>query len=166
MILLVIYHHMERKIEMINLKEQAVKGATVYFRCGGKAVIRDTQLRGSHSPNGFIPKYIRLEFEEALIQYRYRLDLNGMITEPEEDEDECEALLDIISIEPPVFDWSTVKAGMCFTDKNGRNYWFMCQNWNEAYIIWVSETKDCCSVDWLYKKDLIRAPEHDIEVKA
>lgn len=131
----------------INLKEKAVKGATVHFRCGGTAVAENVADAG----------YISFSFEGMTDRYMYQDDgsFNPDNIHP----------LDIIRIDPPAFDWSTAKAGMAFTDNNGKDYWFMCHDWEEKENAWFSPYSICSRPTTLVKSELVHKPEHDIEVK-
>ena len=131
----------------INLKEQAVIGATVHFRCGGKAVVEKWGVNGADF-------YFEFKGDKKNI---YRFGNSGKATRG--------AILDIIRIDPPEFDWSTVKSGMAFKNHKGSCFWFMCHDWHHKDMVWVARKDDCSVTGAFPRINLTRAPEHDIEVK-
>ena len=136
----------------INLKEQAVKGATVHFRCGGSAVIEKIR-EINYDP---YPPLFHLTFEEH--QTQIYCSAKGTTEAPNK-------FLDIIRIDTPEFDWSTAKPGMAFRCVYEGLVWFGFCDWYRPDSVWMVERKECWQTYSAKKKDLTRAPEHDIEVK-
>lgn len=112
---------------MINLKEQAVKGATVHFRCGGSAEIINYHILGSKTNYDYLIGFRGLHAEFHIGEndelddmcnnaYSFIYSIDGAYGEALEGDD---CIFDIIRIEPPKFDWSTVQKGDAFTDLDG-----------------------------------------------
>lgn len=147
---------------IINLKEQAVKGATVHFKAGGKAVVES----GYEGEGGV---YI-LNFQN----YDYSIFYHAASFSSKVGN----GPLDIIRIDPPAFDWSTAKAGMAFGFSDDRDliyHYTIMSPFQEGVAIFSydfpEEKSDYSNgnhrvVAFCIGDDLIiRAPEHDIEVK-
>ena len=132
----------------INLKEQAVKGAKVTFRCGGVAVIEDVRPYGVDMINRSIT------FVGCKNPSNYYSDgsfYNDHATP-----------FDIISIEPPAFDWSTVKRGMAFEDEKGFICWYVGECFEDKKMIVIAlSDKDAMPIVRKLKSKLKPSPEHD-----
>ncbi len=131
--------------------KKAVKGATVWFRCGGSAVV-------SGNPE--------LSVEEVFV---YLGDENGQPTSfflngsysfgsghP----------LDIVKIDPPAFDWADVKPGMAFKVKSNNDLVFYVgphmASKNKA-VFYIQKLQGYKYNDYELRY-LTRAQEYDIEV--
>jgi hypothetical protein len=137
---------------MFDLKTQAVKGATVHFRCGGSAVIEAVR-KMSYNP---YPPLFHLTFEEGQTQVYC---LAGTTEAPNK-------FLDIIRIDPPKFDWSTVKQGMAFMNSDGNVVWFGMNDIISKGIVWCMLDDGAeITPETFIKATLTRAPEHDIKIR-
>jgi hypothetical protein len=72
---------------------------------------------------------------------------------------------DIIRIEKAPFDWSTAKQGMAFNhNSNGTLFYFVAHDFsNEVYAV-MTEDSSCAYFRGYKKKNLTRAPEHDLDI--
>lgn len=124
----------------IDLSAQDYAEWTAHFRCGGKAVIAKHSFEGRSAH--------RLEFSntrDCFLFERNGQQLNKF------------ALLDIIDITPPDFDWSEAELGMAFSTENGAGVYYVCDGDNKDGTVLV--TKDML---WLHKDALTRCPERDL----
>lgn len=142
----------ETMTNTVNMKD-AVKGATVHFRCGGSAVVEDYELNYNH-----VITIGKCDFE---------YHSQGKIMSKKE------SPFDIIRIDPPAFDWSTVKPGMAFRyDSSKEKIWFFAHLTQTKGRIICTCDKDFGatgaygeSYSMFYTNQLTRTPEHDIEVQ-
>lgn len=126
--------------------KQAVKGSTVHFRCGGSAVVEDLICTPSNYPAHVILSGSTVRFAQ---DGRYLLTSN---IHP----------FDIIRIDPPAFDWKDVKRGMGFRydDYVGS---YIGVSMTDSIVLQMISVHDTV-YDGFRREDLIRAPEHDVEV--
>lgn len=140
---------------------KAVKGSKVKFRCGGEAVLSSIENEGGDN------------------SYRWRLCFAGSHYPAKELYQDAGTYrghsvvdaFDIIAIEPPAFDWSTVKPGMAFTKHNEEGiYTYIGRGGPQhpkVFVFEQPEGKDTIYDSWRNPSTLFRrAPEHDIEVSA
>lgn len=145
---------------------KAVKGSKVKFRCGGEAVID-----GAENPTCGLLEYTAIKFENCRgMTYHNDGTISCL--------DGNEHPFDIITIEPPEFDWSTVKPGMAFlydgADSHGQSkgiVWFVAlwpTNMGRRTVVVTDNVEATCqkAVWALRHENLTRAPEHDIEVQS
>jgi len=131
---------------------KAKKGDKVKFRCGGEAVIQDRKAN---------TLFFNGEPEQQACNWYWD---GRFITMGRENIDHP---FDITSIEPPAFDWSTVKAGMAFSVKGRSGVGIYIANSirnKEAVVLDALDLDGAELYEGYSKEYLIRAPEHDIEV--
>lgn len=135
----------------VDLKTQAVKGATVHFRCGGEAVIQKVR-RGNDA-------VCRLLFEEPhQLQITTSYHNDGRLLSY------SYHLLDIIRVDPPAFDWKTVEVGMAFVSEEGATWLYISPHLKYRDLVMVTKNADCENIQDYPRYELTRAPEDDIEV--
>lgn len=122
---------------------------TVYFRCGGKAVVKE-----KNDKRGFV-----------FGDYKYYIHYSG---DGSYLSCVCPHPMDIIRVEPAPFDWDTVKQGMAFKDIKGCVWIFEC--WRSRKNLLCKKTCILTKLEFYNEtannqpRHLYRAPEHDIEV--
>jgi len=130
------------------------KGYKVHFRCGGEAVVGEADITKERIDVSFVGEY-------------------GLYTFTLDGSNDYGHQLDIIRIEPPVFDWDTVKPGMAFNsichEYEGTVWVIKPTNYfdsgrDDRHVI-VSSCVGAILSSELYTikhNELTRAPEHDI----
>lgn len=145
---------LEGEVDLSKLKV----GYTVKFLCGGQAGIKNVFDCSEHRINLIFK-------EEPNHKYNYMLDGSATGT--------CgPRVFDIIEIIPAAFDWDTVKPGMAFTpiiecNKEWTTVWFVSPSCDKERIIVTKDNRFEAitgAFSTFDKTDLIRVPEHDIEV--
>jgi len=126
--------------------KQAVAGATVHFRCGGSAVVKnklDTmyEFDGYDGSNNIDQRNHR--------EHRWFDDGRFLSTGYHP--------IDIIRIDPPQFKWEDVRAGMAF-NINGEYYFFIGRSYKDG-LIFEDRLEGLTKVIDMSK--ITRAPEHD-----
>jgi len=145
---------------------KAMRGSRVYFRCGGEAVIS--------AENTTCNEKVLYFAGDELRSYFYYMDGNccsGLRSL------RAESLFDIIRIDPPEFDWSTVKPGMAFfCTVDGSIKLFVGHSWvsddghksmfHHSIGGYFHKRRDFGGHPaWIAYCHMSRAPDHDIEVK-
>jgi len=123
----------------------SVKGSKVYFRCGGEDVVKNIEN----------PSVVY--FESG---FRHSYWASGYYNRPDNHP------LDIIRIEPPAFDWYTVKPGMAFK-QDGELFFYIGPSLSKLrndVVFGTTSPIHCNSYGTksVSKSDLVRSPEHDI----
>jgi hypothetical protein len=132
---------------------KARAGQIAHFRCGGKANI--TEIKPMSLESGAVT----ISFDGHGYK-TYHKDGIGWA--------DCDiGLANIIRIEQPVFDWSTVKAGMCFEEPSGihNRMWYVGKDPTHPTARLFSEGQFRYNDFSETLKDLVRWPEYDILVK-
>ncbi len=139
---------------------QLKKGDTVHFRCGGEAVVKESNYYGEY--------YYRVKIEGHCSDLTYsKSGKSGKGTQNE-------SPLDIIKITHAAFDWDTVKPGMAFdidgelTISGGVNrLWYLnTYPYGDGFALFGEMVdRGDVVVATIYRKScLTRALEHDIDV--
>lgn len=131
---------------------KAVKGATVHFRCGGSAKVSNIQA-DKHPLAGL--RYITGIEDGGVYFYQESGLYSGDGLSP----------FDIIRIDPPAFDWATVRTGMCFRESGGdRDLYYIGTNPTSVDQIILKSSAN--NFYWGKRDKFTRIPEYDIEVPA
>lgn len=135
---------------------KAVKGSKVTFRCGGEAVVSDVGLKNCNT----------ISFgHDTFWSYTEK----GSFSNDKEPHP-----FDIIAIEPPEFDWSTVKPGMAFDCTYYGDHKLLIYVYKDGcdFIfrdMRISSFMENAHIGWMLqglKGRMTRAPEHDIDVQS
>lgn len=136
-------------------------GDKVKFRCGGEAVVESVIDNFSKEAGWYEVKFEGFKWREE-----YHPD--GFVGGTGFDE----AIGDIIAIEPKPFDWSEVRPGMAFNQRQGLRktlvYFLGYHPVKPFRLFFIGEeaiTAESFSVKAALDQ-LTRAPEHDIEVQS